>query len=191
MKPPFRLPLFFLLGGLTALSAPSFAQSEAANQPVEKAAPELGEVQPAGPVLKRGDQRLIKKITACGAYELAISRQAVTRATHAEVRAYAETVVRSLELMNGELATLAKHRGAKIVIEHKQADDVAELAKKTGDDYDEDYLEEIIDAHEDAIALLEKGAKSADTDVAAFSVHCLARVQDHLVRARQLEKQID
>ena len=191
MKPHFRLIALILFGGLMAGATPLFAEPEANNPAVEKVAPELGTAEPAGPALARSDQRVIKKIMACGAYELAISRQAVTRATHAEVRAYAEAVVRSLELINGELATLAKHRGAKIAIEHKQADDVAGLAKKTGGNYDEAYLKEIIDAHEDAVDLLEKAAKSDDTDVAAFSVHSLARVRDHLVRGKELGKAIN
>ena len=173
-----------------ALVASLSAEPEV-NRPAEKATPELGEVQPAGPPLTRGDQRLIKKITTCGAYELAISRQGSTQAARAEVRAYAETIVRTQELINGELATLASHRGAKITIEHKQHDDLADLAKKTGDDYDKAYLKEILAAHRDAIALLEKAAKSDDTDVAAFSVQYLARLSDHLVRGRLLKKAVD
>lgn len=169
----------------------SSAEPEANKQPAEKAAPEMGEIPPAGPALARSDQRVIKKITACGAYAAALSRQAAARAAHAEVRAYAEAVARAQELMNGELFTLAKHRGAKIAGGHTQDGDLADLAKKAGDGYDAAYLEEIADAHEDAIELLEKAAKSADTDVAAFAVHSLARVRDHLVRAKELEKAID
>lgn len=144
-----------------------------------------------GPELARSDYKFVKKASACGAYEIAISQQASTQASNAQVRAYAATVVRDHERMSRELNTLAARRGAVVPVDHKHHDDLADLGKKTGTAYDEAYLDDIIDSHEDAISLLDKASKSEDTDVAAFAVQYLPAMRDHLARAKQLDKAID
>lgn len=143
-----------------------------------------------GGELTRADHRFVKKASACGAFEIAISRQASTQAANAQVRDYAAGLVREHERMQRELSTLAARRGASVPAE-KPRGEVADLAKKTGDDYDEAYLDDIIDAHEDTIGLLEKASKSKDTDIAAFAVQYLPGVRDHLARAKQLNKLVD
>lgn len=136
----------------------------------------------------RSDQRLMQKAAATNAYELAISRQAFAQATHPEVRAFAEMMVRDHERMDRELTALAARKGITVVRDDPRLqDDVLDLARKTGVDYDQAYLEEMIDGHEDAIKTMEKTAQSRDPDVAAFAVQYLPALNEHLSRARQLE----
>jgi putative membrane protein len=144
-----------------------------------------------GPVLSRADQRFVKKAVACSDYELALSRQASTQASNAQVRAFAAGVVRDHERMNRELTTFAARRGVMLPPSQRHQEDLADLGKQTGDDYDDAYLDDMIDSHEDAIDLLEDASKSGDTDIAAFAVQHLPAMRDHLARARQLEKLVD
>lgn len=176
------------IGCMAVLALPTFADSTKTVVVTEKNGTT---VVRSGTELTRADHKFVKKANACGAYELAISRQASTQASNAQVREFASNVVRDHERINKELTTLAARRGAVIPVEHKHHDDVADLAKKTGNDYDEAYLEDIIDSHEDAIDLLEKASKSQDTDIAAFAVNHLPTLRDHLARAKQLDKAID
>ena len=141
--------------------------------------------------MKRSDERFVKKSAACSDYEVALSRQAVSRSTNAQVRAFAEEIVRDHERMGRELTTFAARRGVMLSTAHKHQGDVDDLAKETAEEYDEAYLEEIIDSHEDSLKLLEKASKSEDTDVAAFAVQHLPTMRTHLERARQLHKALD
>jgi putative membrane protein len=139
----------------------------------------------------RSERRLVKKIAAGNDYEIALSRQAVGQASNAQVRSYAETIVRDHERMNRELTALAARRGVMLPTTPRHYEDVTELSKHTGEDYDEAYVEDMIDAHEDAIDLLEKMARAKDPDLAAFAVQHLPALQGHLARARELDKLVD
>jgi putative membrane protein len=144
-----------------------------------------------GAALTRGDHRIVKKAAACTNYETALSRQASSRASLAEVRSYADTLVRDHERMRSELAAFAAGRGVMMPSGDRYRDDLDDLAQKTGTDYDEAYLEEMIDSHEDSIRLLEKAAESDNSDFAAFAVQHLPTLRDHLARAKQLEEAVD
>lgn len=184
--------------GVTALALPLGAQTSttpadptAPNPPGSYDRADKANKLDKRPAMKRSDERFVKKAAACSDYEVAISRQAVSRSTNAQVRAFAEEIIRDHERMGRELTTFAARRGVMLSSAHKHQDDLDDLAKEKGDEYDEAYLEEIIDSHEDGLKLLEKASKSEDTDVAAFAVQHLPAMRTHLDRARQLEKAID
>lgn len=139
----------------------------------------------------RSDRRLVKKVAACNAFEIALSRQAAGRSPNAQVRAYAEQIVRDHERMGRELTTLAARRALTLPTTYDHQEDLTDLAKESGNKYDEGYLEEMIESHEESIKVLEKVSKSRDSDLAAFAVQHLAAMRDHLARAKQLEEAID
>jgi predicted outer membrane protein len=143
--------------------------------------------------LDRKGEKWAHKLTACGDYQLALSKQASTQASNAQVRAFAAKLVTSHEAMNADLHAMTTSKSVKSETDHmkKHRDDLMDLGKKTGNDYDEAYLDDVIDGHEDAISSLEKGSNSDDADVAAFSTRYLPTLRDHLARAKQLDKAID
>jgi putative membrane protein len=143
--------------------------------------------------LDRKGQKWAHMLNACGDYQVAISKQASTQASNAQVRAFAANILADHEAMSADLRAMAMSKRVTADNDHakKHQDDVADLGKKTGKAYDEAYLEDVIDGHEDAIAKLEKGSKSEDADVAAFSIRYIPTLRDHLARAKQLDKAID
>ncbi|CAM2963227.1 DUF4142 domain-containing protein [Rariglobus hedericola] len=194
MKVFLRLLTLAGVGFWMVLTSPGAAETAAEANAQQLIAPEAGtsaEFNPAAPKLSRSDKRFIKKYTASSGHSIAISKQAVTRAVHADVRAYAETVVNTEELITGELVVLARRRGGEAAIGHTRSVAVEKLTKKSIDAYDEAYLKEVMGAHKTAIALLEKAVTSSDTYVAAFAVQYLAVMRDHLARARQIEKMLN
>lgn len=192
---PFVRFILPTLGCLALLGLPAYANPSGAPQDRDSNTPALSANQASsqaiGTKLSRSDHKLLRKASVCSAYETAISQQATTRATNAQVRTFAQDLARDHERISRDLDSLAARRGALFPVENKHADDVADLAKKTGNDYDEAYLEDIIDSHEDAIKLLEKASKSKDAEVAAFATTYLPVIRDHLAKAKQLEKLVD
>jgi len=56
-----------------------------------------------------------------------------------------------------------------------------ELRAKTGADFDREYVEEMVDDHEEDVAAFEKQAQSAtDPDVKAFAAKTLPVLKKHL-----------
>lgn len=148
----------------------------------------------SGEKLKRADRRFFNKAAELGEKEVALSRIAADRAANAEVRAFASEMVRAHTNANQELAALARRKGATSDA-NEQALKRREMDKKwnekKADDLDEDYLDAIIDCHEDTVDVLERGAKSKDADIAAYSAKMLPVVQSHLARAEALEDALD
>lgn len=63
------------------------------------------------------------------------------------------------------------------------------LAKKTGRDFDKEFVEMMVDDHKKDVKLFEKEAKDAnDSDVRAFAASHLATLQAHLDQANSLSK---
>jgi putative membrane protein len=144
--------------------------------------------------VSRADHRFFKKASHLGEKEVALSRIAADRATNPQVRAFASEMVSAHTTANTELSGLMKHRG--VVLDDRDQDiEHRELAKKwnekKADDFDEDYLEAMIDAHQDTIDVLENGIESKDTDIAAYAAQLLPAVKAHLAKAEKLEELVD
>lgn len=152
----------------------------------------------AGPesTLPRGDQRFFEKITRLNEQEVALSRHAAERASSPQVRSFANEMVREHTQASQELGNLATRKGARLATmatrDMRAADKTEkDWADKKGRDYDEAYLEKMIDAHEDTIDVLENGADSKDPDIAAAARKMLPKVKAHLEHAKQLHKALD
>ena len=66
---------------------------------------------------------------------------------------------------------------------------VRSLARKTGQEFDRDYVDLMVDAHEDSVKLFQRAAKDAqDADVRSFASSHLATLQAHLEQANSLMK---
>ena len=66
---------------------------------------------------------------------------------------------------------------------------VRNLSRKTGAEFDRDYVDLIVDSHEDAVKLFQRAAKDAkDSDVRSYASSHLAALQAHLDQANQLMK---
>jgi putative membrane protein len=139
----------------------------------------------------RSYQRILRKAGAANKYEIAISRQALSRSTNTRVRVYAEMMVRDHDRIGRELTTLAARRGVMPADNESSSANVAELSQETGLAYDQAYVEAMIDAHEDVVALFEKASKSKDPDIAAFAVQYLPTLREHLTHAMELETLFD
>lgn len=143
--------------------------------------------------LSGGDRRAVMKAHKLNEKEVALSRIAQERATHPEVKAFAAEMVREHQNVGNELQQFVQRRGIQFDNDHR-ADVRSEEKKwldKRGDDFDEDYIDAMIDAHEDTIDVLENGADSKDSELAAWSNRMLPSIRMHLKRAESLRKQID
>jgi putative membrane protein len=140
--------------------------------------------------LARGDRRFVEKVAKIGLEESSLSQLAVERASREEVRAFARDVISDHEKANAELSQLASNKG--LVLPVAERENLNHWTKKTGKDFDEDYLEKIISGHKDVVDMMEsRGTKAEDSDVAAFARNHLATMQEHLRKAKELKKLVD
>ena len=136
--------------------------------------------------LKHSDKSFIESAAKAGTEEVAISQAALPHLTNPQVKDFAQMIVTDHTAANQELAELATRKG--VTLPTKQPS-TAKWEKANDKDYDEDYLEKMIKAHDDAVELFSKAAKkSEDPDVQAFAAKTLSTLEEHYGKAKQLKK---
>jgi putative membrane protein len=142
----------------------------------------------------RADRRFYKKAAQLGDKQVALSRIAADRAVNPQVQAFASEMVRAHTAAHTELAALQHqkdHRRDDGDWAIEQRETTKKWNDKKADDFDEDYIEAMIDTHEDAVDLFEKGIKSKNSGIVAYSAKLLPSMKTHLAQAENLEQLVD
>jgi putative membrane protein len=112
--------------------------------------------------LARGDRKFIEDAAASGMFEVQVSKLAAAQATDPAVRNYAQMLVEHHSAANNALVQIANARRVELPPGPPRAmrNDMEKLAKKTGEDFDREYVREVgIKAHEKDIKMFEKASK--------------------------------
>lgn len=138
--------------------------------------------------LSRSDRNFFEKAAKSGMKELAVSQSVLARLVNPQVKEFAQMMVTAHTSANAELMALASAKGVTLPVKETKFQE--KWSKKT-DELDEDYVEEMVSDHKDAVELFEDAAKSKDADIAAFAQKTLPKLQQHLTMAKDLEKLVD
>jgi len=128
-------------------------------------------------------------------YEIRASEEAVNKATTPEVKKNASMMVEAHNKMKTELTTLASKKNITLPtnITDRQQRKLEKLTEKTaGIDYDEEYIDQMRDKHEDAEDELEKLSKNAeDSEIRTWAAGAVAEVRAHLDMLKATDKTLD
>jgi putative membrane protein len=138
--------------------------------------------------LKHADRSFIEKAARAGLDEVEISKVAADRTSNPAVRSYAQKIIAEHEVVHDDLATIATARGVNLPAK----DNVAEKwRKRDAKDFDREYIDHMVSAHDDAVKLFEKHAREGDdVEVMAFARKHLAKLQKHLHEATDLKRSL-
>lgn len=124
-------------------------------------------------------------------YEIESSKLAEQKAQNADVKAFAQMLVKDHEKATADLKTAAGKAQPAITVTPKlnaeQQANMDALRNASGAEFDRLYLQQQVPAHEKALAMLQGYAASGD--VAALKEHAskvAPVVEKHLTRAREL-----
>ncbi|RYG04886.1 MAG: DUF4142 domain-containing protein [Chitinophagaceae bacterium] len=190
---------------LIAASAFVFACNDAAEtDPVEKAdssneakldrAEDSGAaaVGPVTPV-DEASAEFFTKAADGGMAEVSLGKLAGEKATNAKVKEFAVMMVNDHTGANTGLKELASKKSitlpAAVSEDHQKAE--ADLAKKSGKDFDKAYIDQMVKDHENTVSLFEKGSKDVkDADLKAFIDQTLPKLKTHLEAAKSIKKSL-
>ncbi|HMJ08125.1 MAG TPA: DUF4142 domain-containing protein [Pyrinomonadaceae bacterium] len=118
-----------------------------------------------------------------GMSEVELGKIAAAKATNADIKKFGQMMVDDHSKANAELKALAAKKGKTLPAEpdssHRSVID--SMKAKTGADFDEDYVDAMVDDHEDDVAAFEKEAQNGtDADVKAFAAKTLPTLKKHL-----------
>lgn len=143
--------------------------------------------------VKSGDKSFLKNAYEDGLAEVKAGELGVAKTANADVKAFAEHMVKDHSAANAELKKLADSKKVELPTEPSTiAKGKAKLLdSKTGADFDKAYVSDMVSNHEKAVELFAKAAnKGEDADVKAFAAKTLPTLQSHLKMAQELQVKV-
>ena len=105
----------------------------------------------------RGDKDFVHDVTIANLAELDLARLAVDRSTNAEVKKFAQMMIDDHTKAGDSLKTVASQHNIEVptAVDDKHRDLHDKLAKKQGFEFDRDYMNAMVDGHNDFVDKLE------------------------------------
>ena len=165
----------------------------------EEASNDEAVVGTSGEGAPRGVQRFINDVVAGNTAEIELSRMASEHATNPEVKQFAQMMVSEHTAAGNSLKqVLTDHKmQVRDVMDEKHRDLSQELSRKTGSEFDHEYMAAMVDDHEHMEGLLENRANETPNNeplenaVNMWAAKTLPSVKHHLDMAKQIEDRLD
>ncbi|BAU47495.1 membrane protein [Sulfurifustis variabilis] len=146
---------------------------------------------PAAWALDEGSSSFLKEAAQGGLAEVELAEVAQERAARKEVKDLAKKIEDHHKKANDQLKSLAENKDVELPDEpakqHKQTKE--QLEKLKGAQFDQAYLQTMVQEHQKDIRKFEQQAKSAkDPEVKQFASQTLPTLKEHLKQAQALQK---
>jgi putative membrane protein len=148
------------------------------------------EKEPAG---KGGDAAFVMKASESDLTEIALGRLAMKQAENPKVREFASRMVEDHTKCSQELTTIAKKHNIPVATESskKHQEMITKLSNIKGADFDRQYMDGQVKAHQSAVKLFQDEAKNGQNpDLKAFAQKTLPDIENHLKHAQQIVSQL-
>jgi len=138
-------------------------------------------------------QEFIDKAAKNDAFEIAAAKLATTKASSPDVKSFASEMTKAHTESTAKIKEAGKAAMPVMTpdptLTNDQSDELADLGKVNGTDFDKKYMESQVDAHKDALALMDDYAKNGDVASLKMAANEIApTVRKHLDMAEKLEK---
>jgi putative membrane protein len=158
----------------------------------------------------RGTQSFVEQMMMDGVAEVQLGKLATQRAQSADVKQFAQTMVRDHSKAGDELKQLAAHNHMNVELpaqlDTKHQELMDKLSKLQGAEFDREYMNAMVDGHRDVLNDMqsrvdekpfggeregevqpEKSVNAAAYSVNAWAAKTLPIVREHLDRAREVK----
>jgi putative membrane protein len=117
----------------------------------------VGTAGSASNTASNSDKDFVKDIATANIAEVELGRMALDKAVNPDVKKFAQMMVDDHTKANEDLTTLASQDNIAVPsgLDDKHTDLRDKLAKKTGADFDKDYIDAMVDGHQDVMDKLE------------------------------------
>lgn len=134
-------------------------------------------------------QEFVNRAAKSDAFEIAAAEIAATNASSQAVKDFAREMIKAHTESTAKIKAAAGALVADAALTADQNEDLAELRAKKGPEFDEAYIDDHVDAHQDALAMMRDYAEHGDTASLKTAAGEIAPiVQKHLDHAKSLDK---
>jgi len=134
-----------------------------------------------------------EKAARGGMMEVNLGNIAMKNAGSQSVKDFGKLMVDDHTKINDDLKDLASKKNITLptAVSDDQQKDIDKLTKKTGRDFDKDYVSMMVDDHKKDIADFKKnGDKLSDPDFKTFIINSLPILQKHLDSIQNIKKRM-
>jgi len=152
-----------------------------------------GKMAVVPPTVSKGDQDFAVNAANAGMTEIRAATIAQQQATDADVKKYAAMMIKDHTAAADNLKMVASKKNLTLPadISPEMQNDISELQKKTGKDFDKAYMKMMVNDHKKVIKSFEDESKNgSDADIRAFADNTLHTLHHHLDEAQKCEKMV-
>lgn len=176
-----------LAAGALALSTGAWAQPAPSSPAQQKSTEQRS-------TLAGADKDFLENAAQGGLAEIEGSKLAQTKSSNADVKQFADQMIKDHGKANEELMALAKQKGYTPPDKPSmmQRTEIKALSVTDGTTFDKMYVSRIgVSAHEDTVKLFQKAASEAkDAEIKAWASKTLPTLQHHLEMAQALQQKV-
>lgn len=139
------------------------------------------------------DAEFVKKAASAGMMEVELGKHAQAHAENADVRAFGKRMVDDHSKAGRELEQVAKSEGIAVpkTLSDDDRKEVEELSTKRGAEFDDDYMDDMVDGHEHVIDAFREQAAEGKTAIDLFAKKTLPTLEAHLAQAKAVKAKVD
>ena len=194
------MPRHLLIAGaaIAALSLAACGQSadDNATAPAESVTPDAN---PAATLPTPADEAsapdFVRLAAESDMFEIQSSQMAAERAQNADVKAFARMMIEAHNKSTADLKAALQASGQAITPPPQPSEEVAEdlneLREVEAGDFDKEYIDAQVDAHQSALNLMQRYAGDGDVpELQAFAAATAPVIQQHLDQAKALQEKL-
>ncbi|MBB5397463.1 DUF4142 domain-containing protein [Mucilaginibacter sp. AK015] len=143
-----------------------------------------------GIAVDENDAKFATDAANAGMAEVAAGKLASEKAVDPRVKEFGNMMVMDHTKANEELMAIAKTKNITLPTapdaDHQKM--AADLAAKSGKDFDKAYVDAMVDGHKKVVSMLEDASKNCkDADLMAFATKTLPTVKAHLAKIEAIQ----
>lgn len=143
--------------------------------------------------LSWSERHFVEKAAKGGMSEVALGQLASQQASNPDVKSFGETLVRDHQMANSQLMQIAQQKNVKMDKDEDGKDHFYKsLSKKSGTDFDREFVDHEAKDHKKDVKEFEKMAQDAkDPALKNFAAQTLPKLREHLATAQRLQQSIE
>lgn len=133
----------------------------------------------------------IQKLALSDMYEVEASKIALAKSSSPSIKAYAQSMITAHTATSAALKQIAESLNVMppVTLDNDHAEKIADLNKATVKEFDQKYVDQQEDAHENALNALNDQAKNgSNATLVSFAAATAPKVADHLAMVKKLDK---
>lgn len=139
------------------------------------------------------DQKFAEKAALGSMMEVEASKIALSQATHADVKAFAQQIIDDHTKVGQDLNSIASSKNMVLptMLSESQQKDLNDLREKTGADFDKEYVSMMVDDHKDDVDNFQDAIDNLDDgDLKTFAINTLPTLQKHRMTIEDIHNKI-